>query len=112
MKNVFAVNEYQENLADLGTRGVSDLAIQSVIAGMFSDGLLTRPTTPTVYVVYLDPSIPSTLAGMNAGKHYLAYFNNFNTAGIKVRYVVVPMNANSNDPYQTALTAFLSAILN
>ena len=86
--------------------------IQGVIEEMFSDGSLPRPKTATIYVIYLDPAIQSTLAGMRAGKHYLAYFNNFTTAGTKILYVVVPMNVNSNDPHKTALTAFLSAIFN
>jgi len=112
IRDVFTVNDYQENLIDLSTRGVSDLAIQGVVSGMFGSGLLTRPTVPTIYVIYLDPAIQSSLAGMNAGKHYLAYFNNFNTSGMRVRYVVVPMNPNSTTAYQTALTAFVTAMLN
>jgi hypothetical protein len=112
MKNVFASNPYQEKLIDLGTRRVSDLTIQAILTGMFDDYSLSRPKDPTVYVIYLDPSVESTLSGFNAGKHYLAYFNNFNISGLKVRYVVVPMSASRKQAYATALTAFISSVYN
>lgn len=111
-KNVYAVNPYQEMLADLETRVMTDLEIQRILEGMFADASLPRPNAPTIYVIYLDPAVDSTLSGFKAGKHYIAYFNDFHVSGSKVRYVVVPMTANQKQAYSIALSGYLSALIN
>jgi len=113
IKNFFAATSSQELLNDVaGDRSVSDLTIQSVLAGMLKEGSLQRPNASTIYVVFLDPELHSTLGTMIAGKHYLAYHNFFNASGVKVHYVVVPFEANQKTAYQIALRAFLAAVLN
>ncbi len=113
IKNFFAATSSQEKLEDLAVdRSVSDLRIQSVLAGMISEGSLQRPNPSTILIVYLDPGIRSTLGGMMAGKHYLAYHNFFNASGLRIHYVVVPFQPNQQTAYQIALRAFLAAALN
>ena len=113
MKNFFAATSSQEKPGDLaGDRSISDLEIQSVLEGMLKDGSLQRPYAGTIYVVFLDPGMRSTLGTMIAGKHYLAYHNFFSVSGMKIHYVVAPFEANPRTAYQIALRAFLAATLN
>src|SRR6267378_4902416 len=113
IKNFFAATSSQEK-SDLmaGDRTISDLEIQGVLIGMFKEGSLQRPDASTIYIVFLDPELRSTLGTMIAGKHYVAYHNFFNAAGMKIHYVVVPFEANQKAAYQIALRAFLAAALN
>jgi hypothetical protein len=113
MKNFFAATSSQEKLDEVaGDRSISDLEIQSVLAGMLKDGSLQRPNPSTIYVVFLDQGMRSTLGSSIAGKHYLAYYNFFNASGMKIHYVVAPFETNQNTAYQIALRAFLAASLN
>jgi hypothetical protein len=113
IKNFFAATSSQETVDDVaGDRLISDLAIQSLLAGMIKEGSLQRPNASTIYVIFLDPELHSTLGTMIAGKHYLAYHNFFNSSGVKLHYVVVPFEANQKTAYQIALRAFLAAVLN
>src|SRR5882762_7596016 len=79
---------------------------------MLKDGSLQRPNASTIYVIFLDPGLRSTLGTMLAGKHYLAYHNFFSTSGMKIHYVVAPFEANRETAYQVALRAFLAAAFN
>jgi len=112
IKNFFAATFSQEK-SDLmaGDRTISDLEIQGVLIGMLKEGSLQRPDASTIYIVFLDPELRSTLGTMIAGKHYVAYHNFFNAAGMKIHYVVVPFEANQKAAYQIALRAFLAAAL-
>ena len=112
IKNFFAATSSQEK-SDLvsGERTISDLEIQGVLIGMFKEGSLQRPDASTIYIVFLDPELRSTLGTMIAGKHYVAYHNFFNVAGMKIHYVVAPFEANQKAAYQIALRAFLAAAL-
>ncbi len=109
IKNFFAATSSQEK-SDLvaGDRTISDLEIQGVLTGMLKEG----SDASAIYVVFLDPELRSTLGTMIAGKHYVAYHNFFNVAGMKIHYVVVPFEANQKAAYQIALRAFLAAALN
>jgi hypothetical protein len=113
IKNFFAATSSQETFDDVaGDRTISDLALQSVLAGMIKAGSIQRPNASTIYVIFLDPEMRSTLGTMIAGKHYVAYHNFFNASGVKVHYVVVPFEANQKTAYQIAVRAFLAAVLN
>jgi hypothetical protein len=113
IKNLFAATSSQEKSDDVpGDHTISDLAIQSLLAGMLKEGSLQRPDASAIYVVFLDPDLRSTLGTMIAGKHYVAYHNFFNASGMKIHYVVVPFEANQKTAYQIALRAFLAAALN
>jgi hypothetical protein len=113
VKNFLAATSSQERFDEVaGDRTISDLDIQSVLARMLKDGSLQRPNASTIYVIFLDPGLRSTLGTMIAGKHYLAYHNFFNVSGMKTHYVVAPFEANREAAYQVALRAFLAAALN
>jgi hypothetical protein len=113
VKNFFAATSSQEKLDGVvGDRSISDLEIQNVLEGMLKGGSLQRPNPSTIYVVFLDQGMRSTLGSSIAGKHYLAYHNFFNASGMKIHYVVAPFEANQNTAYQIALRAFLAAALN
>jgi hypothetical protein len=112
MKNFFAATTSQEKVDVATDRAISDLEIQSILEGMLKSGALQRPNASTVYVVYLDPGMHSTLGTMIAGKHYVAYHSVFNAAGLKINYAVVPFASNQKAAYQIALRAFLAAALN
>jgi hypothetical protein len=62
-------------------------------------------------VIYLGPEVRSSLGEMIAGKHYLAYRNRFNAAGMKINYVVVPFEEDQKAGYQIALRVFLAAAI-
>lgn len=113
IKNLFGTTSSQEKSDDVPSdRTISDLEIQTVLAGMIKEGSIQRPKASTIYVIFLDAETRSTLGAMIGGKHYLAYHNFFNSSGLKVHYVVVPFEANQKTAYQIALRAFLAAALN
>jgi hypothetical protein len=112
LRNFFAATSSQEKLdAVSGDRTVSDLEIQTLLAGMITESSVPRPNPNTIYVIYLGPEVRSSLGEMIAGKHYLAYRNRFNAAGMKISYVVVPFEEDQKAAYQIALRAFLAAAI-
>ena len=70
------------------------MLIQNILGAMIKDGSLPKSAASTIYVVFLDPEMRSTLGSMFAGKHYAAYHNFFNAGGMKLHYVVVPFEAD------------------
>jgi hypothetical protein len=112
LKNFFAATSSQEKLdAVSGDRTIPDLEIQRVLGGMITENSVQRPSANTIYVIYLSPEVRSSLGEMIAGKHYLAYRNRFNAAGMKINYVVVPFEEDQKAGYQIALRAFLAAAI-
>jgi len=109
IRNRFAPTFSQEKLDISGNRNISDLEIQGVLAGMFKDGTLQPPRAGTIYMLFLDPGLHSTLGPLVAEKHYLAYHAFFNVSGVRVHYVVVPYQADLQAARQIALRAFLIA---
>jgi len=83
-----------EKLDVVDNRKISDLEIQNILAGLFADGPLTEPQADSVYIVFLDPGLQSTLRSLTAGKHYLAYHSFFSASGSKVHYAVVPYQSD------------------
>jgi hypothetical protein len=113
VKNLFGATSSQEKFDDSAEhRNISDLEIQSILAGMLKEGSLPRPNAKMIYVVFLDSRLHSTLGSMIAGKHYLAYHNFFNTSNAQVHYLVVPFVSDQRTAYQISLSAFLAAALN
>src|SRR5207302_11351198 len=98
----------QEKLDLPGNRNISDLEIQRVLAEMFKDGTL-EPRAGTIYMLFLDPGLHSTLGGLVAEKHYQAYHAFFNASGAHVHYVVVPYQSDLQAARQIALRAFILA---
>jgi hypothetical protein len=100
-----------EKLDVADNRKISDLEIQSILAGLFADGPMTEPQADSVYIVFLDPGLQSTLRSLTAGKHYLSYHSFFRASGSKVHYAVVPYQADSSAAYQIALRTLVVAAL-
>jgi hypothetical protein len=111
VKNTFGPTSSREQLDNLAGN-ISDLEIQNILGAMIKDGSLPQSGANTIYVVFLDPEMRSTLGTMFAGKHYAAYHNFFNAAGMKLHYVVVPFEADRNTATQIALRALMAAALN
>ncbi|MFN2576069.1 MAG: hypothetical protein ABR607_00090 [Pyrinomonadaceae bacterium] len=100
-----------EKLDVTDNRKISDLEIQHILAGLFANGPLTEPQADSVYIVFLDPGLQSTLRSLTAGKHYLAYHSFFNASGSRVHYAVVPYQADPVAAYQVALRTLVVAAL-
>jgi hypothetical protein len=111
VKNTFGPTSSREQLDNLAGN-ISDLEIQNILGAMIKDGSLPQSGANTIYVVFLDPEMRSTLGTMFAGKHYAAYHNFFNAAGMKLHYVVVPFEADRKTATQIALRALMAAALN
>ena len=91
---------------------VTDLFIQQQIRSVASRDPRPAMGTGTIAVVYLDSTLHSRLAELESGRHYVAYENAVNIDGIRIRYIVVPMDANEKRVETTAQTAFLWATVN
>jgi hypothetical protein len=111
VKNLYGPTSNREQLDDR-TGSISDLQIQNILSTMVKEGSPSASTENTIYVVFLDPDLHSTLGAMLAGKHYAAYHNFFNATRVKLHYVVVPFEADRKAANQIALRAFLAAALN
>ncbi len=113
IKNFFGSTSSQETFTDVtGSGSLSDLEIESLLTTMLNEGSLGRPTPNTIYVVFLEPGLGSTLGNMIGGKHYLAYHNFFTALGARIHYVVVPFISDTQTAQQIALRAFLAAVAN
>jgi hypothetical protein len=95
--------------SDIGAGVFRDLDAQRLLATMISSGALERPTYKTIYVIFLDSTLQSTVGTLAAGKHYLAYHSAFTTSGENIRYVVVPFEADAPTGYEVALRSLIAA---
>lgn len=111
IKNRFGATFSLEKLDVTGERNVSDLEIQGLLAGMLDDGSLSLPGDDTIYFVFLDPALHSTLGSLQADKHYPAYHGFFNVTGARIHYAVVPYQADSKAQYQISLRTLIVAAL-
>ncbi len=111
IKNRFGATFSLEKLDIAGSRNIGDLEIQGVLAGMLNDGSLAMPGDDTIYFVFLDPGLHSTLGDLKADKHYTAYHSYFNVTGARIHYAVLPFQQNTNAQYQTGLRALIVAAL-
>jgi hypothetical protein len=100
-----------EKLDVADNRKISDLEIQGILTDLFTNGPLTEPEGDSIYIVFLDPGLQSTLRSLTAGKHYSAYHSFFNASGSKVHYAVVPYQADATAAYQIALRTLVVAAL-
>ena len=98
--------------SDISSRTLSDTDIQRLLATMLDEGTLPRFGGKTIYVVFLDSTLQSTLGALVAGKHYSAYYSIFRSSGSDVRYVVVPFQSGAATTNQVALRALLAAASN
>lgn len=111
VKNTFGPTASREQLENLNGN-ISDLEIQNILGAMIKDASLTPSGPNTIYVVFLDPGMHSTLGTLFAGKHYAAYHNFLNAAGMKLHYVVVPFESDQKTATRIALRALVAAALN
>ena len=109
MTNVYAPAWSIEKLDIIGNRNIGDLEIQSIVREIVKNG--ARPSGDALFVVYLDPTLQSTLGPLQAGKHYMSYHGYANTSGMRIHYAVVPYQANAQAAYQTALRTLIVAAL-
>jgi len=107
IKNQFGPTINAER-ADIEAGVFRDLDAQRLLATMIDSGALTRPNGKTVYVIFLDSTLQSTLGMLTAGKHYVAYHSAFNSSGMNIRYVVVPFESDAPRGYDIALRAFVA----
>ncbi len=98
-------------LATIHDHAQLDEIAQAGFTNRFGPTLLTEPQADSVYIVFLDPGLQSTLRSLTAGKHYLAYHSFFNASGSKVHYAVVPYQSDSTAAYQIALRTLVVAAL-
>src|SRR2546423_10529389 len=94
---------------DIGGGVFRDLDAQRLLANLIDSGEIGRPNGRTVYVIFLDSSLQSSLGSLTSGKHYVAYYTAFTIAGARVRYVVVPFESDAAKGYEIALRAFVAA---
>lgn len=109
MTNVYAPTWTVEKLDVVGNRNIGDLEIQGIVREIVKNG--ARPSGDSLFVVYLDPSLHSTLGPLQADKHYMSYHGFLNTSGMRIHYAVVPYQADAQAAYQTALRTLIVAAL-
>ena len=107
--NVYAPTWTVEKLDINGNRNIGDLEIQNIIRDVVKNG--ARPNGDALIVVYLDPTLQSTLGPLQAGKHYMSYHAYLNISGARLHYAVVPYQADAQAAYQTALRTLIVAAL-
>jgi len=102
----------QEDFSRLGSSKLNDLDVQHRLAEMLNNHALPKPTTSTVFVVFLSPEVSSVIGGHQGGTEFAAYHNFFHSDAGEVRYVVVPFNANAGIQLQAATQALVETALN
>jgi hypothetical protein len=110
IRNRFGPTASLERL-DVTSRTFSDLDIQRLLAAMFDSGQLPRPSSSTIYVVFLDPAIESTLGPLTGGKHYVAYHNAFRAGGVNTHYVVIPFQSDPGRAFHDTLRSLVAAVV-
>src|SRR6185436_20603268 len=109
MTNVYAPIWTVEKLDVTGNRNIGDLEIQGIVRDLVKNG--AKPNGDALFVVYLDPSLHSTLGPLQADKHYMSYHGFLNTSGLRIHYAVVPYQADAQAAFQTALRTLIVAAL-
>ena len=110
-KNDSSVGTFVEVPFHTRDGSVTDLLVQQQIRAVALRDPRPAMGSGTIVMVYLDASLHSRLAELESGRHYLAYESAVNTNGTRIRYVVVPMDANEKRAETVAQTAFLWAIV-
>jgi hypothetical protein len=109
MTNVYAPTWTFEKLDVAGNRNIGDLEIQNIVRDIVKNG--ARPSGDAMFIVYLDPSLHSTLGPLQANKHYMSYHGYVNITGLRIHYAVVPYQSDAQAAYQTALRTLIVAAL-
>ena len=113
INNLFGPTYSQEVLAQFSQdEKVSDINVRTILAGLVSEGSLPKPERATIYIIFLQPDLRSTLGTLTGRKHYLAYHQFLNIGGDRLHYVVVPFEPDLNTARAIALRALVAAALN
>jgi hypothetical protein len=91
---------------------LSDIGIKTILAGLVGADSLPKAERPTIYVIFLQPNLRSTLGTLTGRKHYLAYHQFLNVGGDRLHYVVVPYEPDLDTAKAIALRALVAAALN
>jgi hypothetical protein len=111
--NCFAPTISQEVLTSFGNdEKFSDIRVRAALAELVNSGSLPRSGPSTLYVIFLEPGLNSTLGTLTGRKHYLAYHQFFNIDSQRLHYVVVPYEPDLETAQAIALRAFVAAALN
>lgn len=113
IENCFAPTVSQEVLTNFSAdEKLSDILTRAALAELVNSGSLPRSGPSSIYVVFLEPGLGSTLGTLTGRKHYLAYHHSFNVAGQRLHYVVVPYEPDLERAQAIALRVFVAAALN
>jgi hypothetical protein len=113
INNLFGPTYSQEVLTQFETdEKLSDINMRTILAGLVNAGGLPKTEQSTIYVVFLQPDLRSTLGTLTGRKHYLAYHQFVNVAGARLHYVVVPFEPDLDTAKAIALRALVAAALN
>lgn len=113
INNLFGPTYSQEVLTPFNDdEKLSDIGIKTILAGLAGEGSLPQAERATIYVVFLQPDLRSTLGTLTGRKHYLAYHQFLNVGGERLHYVVVPFEPDVVTAKAIALRALVAAALN
>jgi hypothetical protein len=113
INNLFAPTDSQEVLTQFNNdERLSDINIRTILAGLVDEGSLPQPERSTIYVIFLQPDVRSTLGTLTGRKHYLAYHQFLNIGGDRLHYVVVPFEPDLDTAKAIGLRALVAAALN
>jgi len=113
INNLFGPTYSQEVLTQFNEdEKVSDINVRTILAGLVRDGSLPKPERATIYIIFLQPDLRSTLGTLTGRKHYLAYHQFLNVGGDRLHYVVVPFEPDVDTARAIALRALVAAALN
>src|SRR6266550_2230348 len=113
INNLFGPTYSQEVLTQFNSdEKLSDISIRTILMGLISEGSLPKAERSTIYVIFLQPDLRSTLGTLTGRKHYLAYHQFLNVGGDRLHYVVVPYEPDLDTAKAIALRALVAAALN
>ena len=113
INNLFGPTYSQEVLTQFNNdEKISDISIRTILAGLVAEGSLPKAQRSTIYVIFLQPDVRSTLGTLTGRKHYLAYHQFLNIGSERLHYVVVPFEPDLETARAIALRALVAAALN
>lgn len=113
IKNLFGATYSQEILTDFAAEEkISDLRVRALLAQQVNSSSFPKTGASTIYMIFLEPGLRSTLGTLTGRKHYVAYHNFFNIAGQRLHYVVIPYEFDLEAAKVIALQSFVAAALN
>jgi len=113
INNLYGPTSSQEVLTPFSDdEKISDIGMKTILAELVTADSLPKADRTTIYVVFLQPDLRSTLGTLTGRKHYLAYHQFLNVGGDRLHYVVVPYEPDLDTAKAIALRALVAAALN